>query len=118
MTLMIDSNINKTTDGKYHIVLIYRVHDDGSYGGGYYEPSVDLMGGIGGDSINKMVNEAYESLEQATEVVGDVPFDIYHIKDSIAFDLVECYTEDEMDTAHTLLYKGTSFEMINNAVLE
>jgi hypothetical protein len=68
---MVDSNMNEIwpTDGKHRITLIYLVEDDGFYGGGYYEPSVDLMGGVGGDSIAEMVNEAYASLERATKAV-------------------------------------------------
>lgn len=120
MSSMVDSNMNEIwpTDGKHRITLIYLVEDDGFYGGGYYEPSVDLMGGVGGDSIAEMVNEAYASLERATKAVGTVPFDINDIKKSVKFDLVECRDEYQMDEAHKLLYEGKSFELINKAVFE
>jgi len=105
-------------DDKYRIILIYLVEDGGSYGGGYYEPFTDLMGAVGVDSIDVMVNEAYESLKQAMEIMDEVPFDINNIKESVVFDLVECQTENEMDTAHTLLNKQGSFEEIKAVVLK
>ncbi|UJR29516.1 hypothetical protein I4U23_010733 [Adineta vaga] len=87
-------------DDKYHIILIYLVEDDGSYGDGYYEPIVDLMGGVAGDSIDELVNEAYKLLELATKAIDNMPFDINNVKNSVHFDLVECHDKHEMDTAH------------------
>jgi hypothetical protein len=38
-----DININSTTNEKYHILLIHLIHDDGSYDGGYYQPTLKRM---------------------------------------------------------------------------
>ncbi|CAF1349956.1 unnamed protein product [Rotaria sp. Silwood1] len=81
MSSIIDSNMNTTssTDGKYHkyhIVLIYLVHENGYCGGDYHEPSSALMGTIGGELRENMLDEAYESLEECMEDKDYIPFDI------------------------------------------
>jgi hypothetical protein len=120
MSSIIDSKINETllTVEKHRLILIYLVQDDGSYGGGYYEPCVDLMGAVGGESINEMIEDAYGSLKDAAEVITDpMPFDVNNIKESVVFDRVECHSEYEMDIALTHHKKGTHFEEINKILL-
>jgi hypothetical protein len=120
MSSIIDSDINTAllTDGKYHIILIYLVHDDGYYGGGYYEPSSNSMGAIGGESRDKMVEDAYESLEESMEDEDYIPFDIKNIKESVVFDLVECHNVEEMDMALKLQNNKKTYEEINKTVIQ
>ncbi len=105
-------------DGKYHIMLIYLVKDDGYYGGGYYADYFKLMGAVGGESFDKMIDEAYESLEMSIEDEDYLPFDIKKIKEFVVFDPVECHNEKELYEAFDLRKKGTSYEEINKAILQ
>lgn len=120
MSSVVDYDINQTTstNAKYHIMLIYSVDDDGYYEGGFYEPSTHGMGAVGGESLDKMLDEAYEALEESIQDEGHIPFDIKNIKKSVVFDLVECHTEDETLKALSLRRKVKNFEEINKAILQ
>ncbi len=120
MSSIVDFNINKTSsaDDKWHLVLIYLVHEDGLYQGSYYEPSSHSLGGVSGKSCDEMVDDAYESLEEFIEDEINIPFDIKTIKESVQFDLVECHNVDEMDEAYTLRRNGITGEEINKTILQ
>ncbi|CAF1095318.1 unnamed protein product [Adineta ricciae] len=117
VTSIMDDNINTSSvkDKKYHIILIYLVHEeDNNYcGGGYRDVPTKLVGAVGGDTINDMVDEAYESLEENVRTEINVPFNTENIKESVAFDLVECYNEEEMNVAFEYRRQGRSCEDIN-----
>ncbi|CAF3401968.1 unnamed protein product [Rotaria sp. Silwood1] len=82
MSSILCSNINTASskDRKYHIILIYLVHDDWYYGGGYYESFSKLMGAVGGETQQKMLDDVYESLEESMEDKDCIPFDMKNIK--------------------------------------
>ncbi|CAF3607008.1 unnamed protein product [Rotaria sp. Silwood1] len=115
--------INKTlsTDGKYHLILVYRADDYGEgiyYGGGYYEPSMEMTGAVGGKSIKEIIDEAYESLEEAMKSEKNIPYDINNIRNLIKFDLVECYNEKEMEKALECQEQQMSCEEIDKIILK
>ncbi|CAF5047178.1 unnamed protein product, partial [Rotaria sp. Silwood1] len=86
-----NSDINKilvTKDkdedaGKYHILLVYLLEEDGCCGGRYHEKSLSIHGGVSGQSFNEMLEQAYESLEVAMKDEDRVPFNINNIKKSV-----------------------------------
>jgi len=120
MSSIVDFNINKISsiDDKWHLVLIYLVHEGDLYQGTYYEPSSYSLGGVSGKSLDEMVDDAYESLEECIEDKINIPFDIKKIKESVQFDLVECYNVDEMDKAYKLRRNGITGEEINKTILQ
>ena len=121
MSSIVDFNNNKSslTDGKYHLLLVYLVHDGGHYyGGGFYEPSLKMTGAFGGDSIKEMVDDAYELLEDGMKDEKNIPFDIKNIKDSVVFDLVECRNVNEMETALEYQDQGISYEKLKQIISE
>jgi hypothetical protein len=107
-----------SADGKYHLTLVYLVHDDGSCGGGYVAEYFKWGAGVGGESIDKMIDEAYDIFEGYMEDEDQVPFRIKNIKESVVFDLVECLNEEEQLTALDMRTIGTSYQEINKAVLK
>jgi hypothetical protein len=107
-----------SADGKYHLTLVYLVHDDGSCGGGYVAKYFKWRAAVGGESIDKMIDEAYDIFEGYMEDEDQVPFRIKNIKESVVFDLVECLNEEEQLTALDMRTIGTSYQEINKAVLK
>ena len=105
-----------SADGKYHLVFIYLVHDDGYCGGGYDAEHFKLFAAVGGETIEKMIDEAYDHLEEHLEDEKDLPFDIKNLKESVVFDLVQCLNAEEQWAALRLKRNGATSEDINNAV--
>ncbi|CAF1307114.1 unnamed protein product [Rotaria sp. Silwood1] len=70
-------------DGKYLILLVYLLEENGCCGGGYHEKSLSIHGGVSGQSFNEMLEQAYESLEVAMKEEDRIPFDINDIKKSV-----------------------------------
>ncbi len=105
-----------STDGKYHLILIYLFDDDGSYGGGYYAKHFKFSGCVQGESVAEMKDQAYDFLEEHLEDEKDLPFDIKNIKESVVFDLVECLTPEEQLAAFDLRKHGATYEKIKEGV--
>jgi hypothetical protein len=118
MSSTADRNIEKilSADGKYHLILIYIVEDNGSYGGGYNAVYFHLSAFVVGESVDKMIDQAYEMLEERMEDEDFNLLDIKNIKEWVQFDLVECHNDEEQLAALDLQNKGKSYEEINKAV--
>ena len=102
-------NTMSLKDDKYHILLIYLLHEDGYYDGGYDAKLLNLRGADGGESYEEMVDQVYESLKDCIEGESDIPFDIENTKESIVFDTVECSAIDSKR-------QGTGCKDINKAI--
>ena len=74
------------------------------------------MGGVQSTSPETIIDNAYESLEEFIEDEDYVPFDRTNIKESVMFDVVQCYTMEELDRAIDLQHEGTNYEDIKKAV--
>jgi hypothetical protein len=107
-----------SSDGKYHLILIYLFDDDGIYGVGYYAKHFKFIGGVEGESLAEMKDQAYDFLEEHLEDEKDLPFDIKNIKESVVFDLVECLTPEEQLAALDLRRNGATYEEIKEGVQE
>jgi hypothetical protein len=118
MSSTADRNIEKilSADGKYHIILIYLVHDDGYCGGAYFTEYFKFVAGVGGESVDKMIDQAYKMLKGHMKDEDFNPLDIKNIKEWVQFDLVECHNDEEQVAALDLQNKGKSYEEINKAV--
>ncbi|CAF3856583.1 unnamed protein product [Rotaria sp. Silwood1] len=103
-------------DGKYLILLVYLLEENGCCGGGYHEKSLSIHGGVSGQSFNEMLEQAYESLEVAMKEEDRIPFDINDIKKSVKFDCVKCSTTDEMDMVYKLNKQGKTFKEIKEQI--
>jgi hypothetical protein len=104
------------TENKYRILLIYLIEGNGLYGGGYTDKALKITGGSTGESVDEMVEKAYESLKDGLTGENNIPFDINNIKESVVFDLIECHTEDEMEKAFDLERKGMDGKEINEVI--
>lgn len=107
-----------SSDGKHHVLMIYLIDEDGVYGGGYYESFWSMMGGVQGKSREETIECGYESLESFIADESAAPFDRKNIKGSVVFDIVECYTMEELDEANKLHYQGANYHDISKAVLQ
>ncbi|UJR30090.1 hypothetical protein I4U23_017631 [Adineta vaga] len=122
MESTVNNNLNTSLskDNRYRIIFVFLVHnDEDNYCGGmFYDPSSKLMGAAGGDTLDDMINEAYESLEENVKTETFVPFDTENIKNSVVFDLVECHSIEELEIARKHQYRQTSYEDIKKIVLK
>jgi hypothetical protein len=119
MSSIIHSDVDKNllTKDKYHILFICHIDEDGYCESIYRDKSLEMYGGVGGDSFQKMYDEAYESLKAVANCKDNVPFDINNIKESVVFDLVKCYTTDEFDMALSLKDEKKTYTEINDVIL-
>lgn len=105
-------------NGKYHITLIYLVHDDQSCGGSYHARFLDLRAGVGGQTIQKMIEQAYDALEADMEGENYMQSDVDNVKHLVVFDLVECLNLQEHVAAYDMRRDGMHYQEMNKALLQ
>jgi len=100
------------------MMVLYTRDENGLYSGSYayYDKFLEFTGGGSATSFEEMHADCFISLEVAVEGCTDIPFSINNIKESVAFDFLQCYDEDELDKAHNMRKTGSTLQAIAEAL--
>jgi hypothetical protein len=106
-------NVTSTTSDKHHIILIYFIHGNGLYEGGFYARTYKMWTPLSGQILDAVISMAYFAFEVMIEEESDkAPVNTDQVYDLVEFDPQQCMNLEKWQLIDAAGKNGAPFEAI------